>query len=64
MIQDKTITLITFTDRLEATILINKLEEAGIPAFLIDENVIGLDPVSGVEVKIFEKDIEAAKLLI
>lgn len=63
MIQDKTITLVTLSDLMEATILRDKLIEAGIPAFLNDENTIGLDPVSGIEVKIFEKDIEAAKQL-
>ena len=63
MIQDKTVTLVSFTDRLQAAMLIDKLEAAGIPAFLNDENVAGLDPVGGVEVKIFEKDIEAAKLI-
>ncbi|HQW83482.1 MAG TPA: DUF2007 domain-containing protein [Ferruginibacter sp.] len=64
MIQDKTITLITFSDLMEATILRDKLIEAGISAFLNDENTIGLDPISGIEVKIFEKDIEAAKQLL
>lgn len=63
MTQDKTITLVTLSDLMEATILRDKLMEAGISAFLNDENTIGLDPVSGIEVKIFEKDIEAAKQL-
>lgn len=63
MTQDKTITLMTVSNLMEATILRDKLIEAGISAFLHDENTIGLDPISGVEVKIFEKDIEAAKQL-
>ncbi len=42
----------------------NKLEEHGITSSLTDENVLGLDPVSGIELKIFEKDKEAALKLI
>ena len=37
-----------------------KLREAGIESFLEDENVVGLNPLGGVELKIFEKDTQAA----
>ena len=64
MQQDKTIVLQTFSDLMEAKAMQNKLEEHGITTSLTDENVLGLDPVSGIELKIFEKDKEAALKLI
>jgi hypothetical protein len=41
-----------------------KLKVNGIESFLNDENVLGLDPVGGVELRIFEKDKEAAEKII
>lgn len=64
MIQDKTIILFTYNDILEANIAVEKLKENGIESFLNDENVMGLDPVGGVELKIFEKDKVAAEKII
>lgn len=64
MIQDKTIILFTYNDILEANIAVEKLKENGIESFINDENVMGLDPVGGVELKIFEKDIVAAEKII
>ena len=64
MIQDKTIILFTFNDILEANIAMEKLKENGIESFLNDENVMGLDPIGGVELKIFEKDKVAAEKII
>jgi len=64
MQHDKTIVLRTFSDLMEAKAMQNKLEEHGITSSLTDENVLGLDPVSGIELKIFEKDREAALKLI
>lgn len=64
MTEDKTIVLHTFNDMLEATLAQDKLNENGIESFLQNENVMGLDPVGGVELKIFEKDMEAAKKLL
>ncbi len=64
MQQDKTIVLQTFSDIMDAKVMQNKLEEHGITSSLTDENVLGLDPVSGIELKIFEKDKEAALKLI
>ena len=60
MKQDKTIVLQTFSDLMDAKMLQSKLMENGIESFLKDENVLGMDPVAGVELKIFEKDMEAA----
>lgn len=64
MIQDKTIVLHVYTDALEAKMIQDKLKENGIESFLNDENVMGLDPVGGVELKIFAKDKEAAEKII
>ena len=64
MEQDKTITLHTYSDMSEAKIIQGKLAENGIESFLNDENVMGLDPVGGVELKIFEKDKETAERVI
>ncbi len=64
MIQDKTITLHTYGSMQEAQIVQDKLNENGIDSFLNDENVLGMDPVAGVELKIFEKDKEAAEKII
>jgi Putative prokaryotic signal transducing protein len=64
MIQDKTIILHTYNDMLEAKMVQDKLKENGIDSFLEDENVMGLDPVGGAELKIFLKDKEAAEKII
>ena len=64
MQQDKTIVLQTFLDLLDAKTMQNKLKEQGITSSLTDENVLGMDPIAGVELKIFEKDKEAALKII
>lgn len=61
MRQDQTIVLHTFTDMLEAKMIQDKLYANGIESFLVNENVMGLDPVGGAELKILEKDKEAAQ---
>lgn len=63
-IKDKTIILHTYSDPLEARMIQDKLKENGIESFLKDENLLGLDPVGGVEVKIFERDREAAQRVL
>ena len=64
MTQDKTIILHTYNDLQEAKMIQDKLKENGIESYLKNENVMGLDPVGGVELKIFEKDKEAAEKII
>ncbi len=64
MIQDKTIILHTYNDLQEAKMFQDKLKENGIKSYLNDENVMGLDPMGGVELKIFEKDKVAAEKII
>lgn len=60
MSEDNTIVFQTYNDIMEANIAREKLEAGGIVSFLKDENVLGLDPMGGIELKIFEKDKEAA----
>ena len=64
MTQNKTITLHIYSSLQEAQMIRDKLKENGIESFLNDENVLGMDPVGGVELKIFEKDKEAAESII
>ena len=64
MQHDKTIVLQTFSDIMQAKAMQHKLEEHGITSSLTDENVLGMDPIGGIELKIFEKDKEAALKLI
>ncbi len=63
-IKDKTIVLHTYMDPMEAQMIQDKLKENGIESFLNDENLLGLDPVGGVEVRIFEKDREKAEKVL
>jgi hypothetical protein len=53
-----------FNDFSEAGAAQEKLKEAGIESFLQDENVVGLNPIGGVELKIFATDIQAAKKIL
>lgn len=62
--QNKTIILHTYNDLQEAIMVQDKLKENGIESYLEDENVMGLNPVGGVELRIFEKDKEAAEKII
>lgn len=64
MIKDKTIILHTYNSLQEAVMIQEKLKENGIESYLEDENVMGLDPVGGVELRIFEKDLAAAEKII
>lgn len=62
--KDKTIVLHNYNNMPEAKMIQDKLNENGIASFLNDENVMGMDPVGGVELKIFEKDKGAAEKII
>lgn len=64
MTQDSTILLYTYNDVLEANIVRDKLQAAGIDSFIEDENVLGFNPNGGIKVKIFSKDMEAAEKII
>ena len=54
--KEKTIVLESFSDMMDAKAMQVRLSEHGIESFLNDENVLGMDPVAGVELRIFEKD--------
>ena len=62
--QNKTIILHTYNDLQEAIMVQDNLKANGIESYLEDENVMGLNPVGGVELRIFEKDKEAAEKII
>ena len=64
MAQDKTIVLHIFNDILEATFAQDKLKANEIDSFLENENPIGLNPLGGIELKIFAKDKEKAEKII
>lgn len=54
----------TFNDIVEAGVVQSRLKEAGIESFVHDENVLGLNPLGGVKLKVFSKDIELAKKIL
>jgi len=65
MAQDDTIiTLHTYSEMREASFAQHKLKAQEIESFLEDENVAGLNPLGGVELKIFFKDKERAEKII
>ncbi|HET9434565.1 MAG TPA: DUF2007 domain-containing protein [Chitinophagaceae bacterium] len=64
MEQDHTIVLSIYNDIVEANVAQEKLKANGIDSFLEDENVMGLNPLGGIELKIFSKDKEAAEKIL
>ena len=64
MQQDHTVVLSIYNNVVEANIAQEKLKESGIDSFLEDENVIGLNPLGGIELKIFSKDKETAEKIL
>ncbi len=64
MTQDQTIVLYTFNDSFAASLAQDKLKENGINSFLENENPIGLNPLGGVELKVFLRDKEQAEKII
>lgn len=64
MQQDHTIVLAIYNDIVEANFAQEKLKANGIDSFLEDENVMGLNPLGGIELKIFSKDKEAAEKIL
>jgi hypothetical protein len=64
MEQDTTVHLYTYDDILLANIAQDKLKASGIESFLANENVAGLNPIGGIELKVFLKDKEAAEKII
>lgn len=64
MQQDHTIVLSIYNDIVEANVAQEKLKANGIDSFLENENVMGLNPLGGIELKIFSKDKEAAEKIL
>jgi hypothetical protein len=64
MTQDSTILLYTYNDEIEANLVRDKLQAAGIDSFIEKEDVVGFNPAGGIKVKIFSKDLEAAEKII
>lgn len=54
----------TFNNSFEANIAKGKLKDKGIEAFLEEENVVGLNPLGGTELKVFSKDLKIAKEIL
>jgi len=59
--QGRIITIRTYNDIASATIALNLVKEQGIEGFIENENVVGLNPMGGVELKVFTKDVVAAE---
>jgi hypothetical protein len=62
--KDETVVLRIFNDSLAANFAQNKLREEEIESFLVDENVVGLNPLGGIELKIFSRDLKKAKKIL
>jgi len=61
---DETRILEVFDDLGAATTLQAQLKEQGIESFIHDNNVLGMDPIAGVEIRIFSKDLKRAKQVL
>jgi hypothetical protein len=57
---ERIVTLKKFNDTFTADEAKLRLEENGIEAFVEDLNVVGMDPMAGVDLKVFEKDLQKA----
>lgn len=61
---EETTVIGVYNDMVEANVAREKLKEGGIDSFFVDENVVGLNPLGGIELKIFTKDAEKASKLL
>ncbi len=61
---EEIITLHTFKDIVGATLALQKLKDAGIDSFLEDTTTSGINPLGGVELKVFLKDTQEAEKII
>lgn len=67
--KDKIVTLKSFNNPTEARIVKSKLDAGGIPCMLTGENIVGISPIfdhslGGVKLKVFERDLERARILV
>jgi hypothetical protein len=63
------VTVATFDDSVSASIALNRLKEAGLPAVLSDENAVTMDwllsiAIGGIKVQVNPKDAETARCLL
>jgi hypothetical protein len=64
MLKDEIITLYAFKDIVEATLAVDRLKANKIESFLEDTSASGINPMGGVELKVFFKDKEEAEKII
>jgi hypothetical protein len=62
--KDRIVVVKIFNDSLAANFAQSKLRDEGIESFLADENVVGLNPLGGIELKIFSNDLKKAKKIL
>lgn len=62
--EEETVIIGVYNDVAEASAAKNKLENEGIATFMVDENVIGLNPLGGIELKILSRDEEKARKIL
>lgn len=61
---DDTVTVATYNDISEAGGAKAKLEAEGIDTFFVEQDVLGLDPVAGVQVRVFAADLDKARRIL
>ncbi|MFV0606664.1 MAG: hypothetical protein ACK5NK_12560 [Niabella sp.] len=61
---DEIVVVKIYDNMAEAISAKEKLEEAGIKAIIDDMNVVGLTPLSGIEVRIFSSNLEQATKIL
>lgn len=66
---DKFVTLASFDNSIDAHMLRSQLERENIPCFILDENIVTLNPLAtlgmgGIKVKVMERDLAAAEEVI
>jgi hypothetical protein len=64
MADEEIITLYTFRDIVEATLALERLKAAGIDSYMEDTTASGINPMGGVELKVFLKDKQEAEKII
>lgn len=62
--QEELVLAKTFNNSFEANIARTKLSAEGIASFLEEENVIGLNPLGGMELRVFAKDLKTTKEIL
>lgn len=67
--EDKTITLTSYYNLMEAEITRGLLEANGISCFLADDNAIAANPfynqaLGGIKIKVFERDVEKCREIL